>query len=243
MASVLAQSTHEAHQPGRSSSLRAVLFDLDGTLLDTAPDLIECAQVLLEEHDLPRQHEGHFGPVVSHGSAAILSRVFNIAPDDPAMEPLRQRFLALYREHVSSRTRPFPGMLEVLDDLEARGMIWGVVTNKPAWLTNPLMRDLGLAERSRCIVCGDTLAQRKPHPAPVLHACELIGVEPAETVFIGDALRDVDAGQRAGTKTLGALFGYICAEDKPWLWGADAYLNAPGDLSDWLDAMDRAEGN
>ncbi len=242
MASVLeAAATHQPPAHG-GPLLRAVLFDLDGTLLDTAPDLIESAQLLLEENGRKRLDTGHFAPVVSHGSAAILARAFNISPEHDDMEPLRRRFLDLYREQVSQRTRPFPGMLATLETLEARGILWGVVTNKPAWLTNPLLRDLHLAGRSRCVVCGDTLPQRKPHPAPVLRACELIGVPPEHTVLVGDAMRDVEAGQRAGTRTLGALFGYICAEDEPWRWGADAFLNTPADLPLWLDAMERRHG-
>ena len=237
MASVLQADTFGPGYSRRQAPVQAVLFDLDGTLLDTAPDLIETAQVLREEHGLPRLDAGHFGPVVSHGSAAMLARAFNIHPADDAMQPLRERFLQGYRTRVSERTRPFPGMIELLDELDRRRIIWGVVTNKPAWLTNPLLRDLGLAGRSRCIVCGDTLPQRKPHPAPVIHACKLLGVEPARTVLVGDAMRDVDAGQRAGTRTLAALFGYICAEDEPWRWGADAFLDRPGDLPFWLDAI------
>lgn len=214
--------------------IKAVLFDLDGTLLDTAPDLIACANLLLQENQRAILPPGMYASVVSHGSAAIIQRSFNLPPGDPWIETLRERFLNLYREHVSRRTQPFVGMLELIGDLESRGVIWGVVTNKPAWLTNPLLRDLSLHKRAACIVSGDTLPYRKPHPAPVLHACETLGIAPDETMLVGDALRDVQAGKAAGLLTLIALFGYISGEDDPYRWGADGLLGHPSELLRWL---------
>ncbi|MCC5810335.1 MAG: HAD-IA family hydrolase [Ectothiorhodospiraceae bacterium] len=219
-----------------ADTIKAVLFDLDGTLLDTAPDLIHAANQLRVEHGLEPLVDGIYGPVVSHGSAAMIQRSFNIALDDPRMQLLRSRFLELYSASVSQSTRPFDGMLPLLDGIEERGLLWGVVTNKPGWLTHPLLRALGLEERCACIVSGDTLPCRKPDPAPVSHACELLGVQPSEAVILGDAMRDVDAGQRAGTATLVALFGYICAEDRPTEWGADGLIGHPLDLLPWLDS-------
>lgn len=215
--------------------LEAVLFDLDGTLLDTAPDLIHAANQLRQEQGLPSLEDCVYGPVVSHGSAAIIERSFNLAMDDPRMQPLRQRFLDLYRESVSRSSRPFDGIPELLEQIEQRGLRWGIVTNKPGWLTRPLLEDLGLAARTACLVTGDTLPCRKPDPAPVRHACELLGLHPSRVVILGDAMRDVDAGQRAGTATLVALFGYICAEDRPAEWGADGLISHPLDLLTWLD--------
>lgn len=215
--------------------LEAVLFDLDGTLLDTAPDLIHAANALRVEQGLSALADHAYGPVVSHGSAAMIERGFNLSADDPRMQPLRQRFLDLYRASVSRASRPFDGMLELLDQIEQRGLRWGIVTNKPGWLTEPLLEDLGLARRAACLVSGDTLPCRKPDPAPVRHACELLGLHPSRVVILGDAMRDVDAGQRAGTATLVALFGYICAEDRPADWGADGLISHPLDLLTWLD--------
>jgi phosphoglycolate phosphatase len=126
-------------------------------------------------------------------------------------------------------------MAEVLDTLEARGLNWGVVTNKPGWLTQPLLSDLGLLQRAACVVSGDTLAQRKPDPAPMLHACMLAGSEPQRCVYVGDAQRDVEAGNNAGMYTLVALFGYFQENDRPHEWQADAMINAPADLLEWLD--------
>jgi phosphoglycolate phosphatase len=215
--------------------IQTVLFDLDGTLLDTAPDLAAALnQVLAENRRDPLPCEA-VRPAVSHGGIAIIRLGFDLEESDPAIEPLRQRLLELYRANISTHTRPFPGMAEVLDTLEARGLNWGVVTNKPGWLTQPLLSDLGLLQRAACVVSGDTLAQRKPHPAPLLHACTLAGSEPQRCVYVGDAQRDVEAGNNAGMYTLVALFGYFQENDRPHEWQADAMINAPADLLEWLD--------
>jgi len=222
--------------------IQVVLLDLDGTLLDTAPDLIDTTQVLLARHQRPPIHPGHLRPVVSHGSAAILARAFNLALNDPAMEPLREEFLAEYRDRVSRCTRPFAGMPELLADLERMGLRWGVVTNKPAWLTLPLLDDLDLLDRCACVVCGDTVpGRKKPHPDPIRHACELLGIHPSQAVLVGDARRDVTAAQDAGSRSVIALFGYLCAEDQPGRWGADACIEQPMHLLDWLRGLAQVE--
>lgn len=222
--------------------IRAVLLDLDGTLLDTAPDLIETTQVLLARHGRPAIHPGHLQPVVSHGSAAILSRAFNLQTNDPLLETLREEFLQVYRSRVSRSTRPFAGVPELLADLEQMSLPWGVVTNKPTWLTLPLLDDLGLRERCACVVCGDTVpGRKKPHPDPVQHACQLLGIAPHEAVLVGDARRDVTAAQDAGSRSVVALFGYLCAEDQPGRWGADACIAHPLLLLDWLRGLARVE--
>ncbi len=217
------------------ASIRTVLFDLDGTLLDTAPDLADALNaVLVEQGHAPLPFE-HIRPVVSHGGIALIELGFRLERSDPAFENLRQRLLEIYRANLSARTRPFPGMPELLDAIEARGLNWGVVTNKPGWLTDPLLQDLGLYQRAACVVSGDTLDERKPHPAPMLYACEQAGSTPAQCVYVGDAQRDIEAGNNAGMHTLVALFGYIQAEDNPYDWHADAAINAPGELLDWLN--------
>ena len=215
--------------------IRTVLFDLDGTLLDTAPDLAAALNaVLTENHRAPLPVEA-IRPAVSHGGVAIIRHGFGLHAADPAIEALRQRLLTLYRANISKLTRPFPGMLDVLETLEARGLNWGVVTNKPGWLTEPLLGNLGLLQRAACVVSGDTLAQSKPDPAPMLHACALAGSEPRHCVYLGDALRDVEAGRNAGMFTLVALFGYLGESDRPEAWQADAMLHTPADLLAWLD--------
>lgn len=217
------------------AGIRTVLFDLDGTLLDTAPDLAAALNtVLAENHRDPLPFEA-IRPVVSHGGVAIIRSGFGLEASDPAIEPLRQRLLELYRANISMHTRPFPGMPEVLDTLEARGLGWGVVTNKPDWLTRPLLSDLGLLRRATCVVSGDTLAERKPDPAPMLHACSLAGSEPRQCVYLGDAQRDIEAGNNAGMYTLVALYGYIRDHDRPREWRANAMLGDPADLLTWLD--------
>ena len=231
-----------ADDPGSSAisqhlqppALDTVLFDLDGTLLDTAPDLIGAANQLLSEQGYPQLPPGFYNSVVSHGSAAMIARSFDLALDDPRMERLRQRFLTLYRDRVSELTRPFDGIPELLDGLDAAGLRWGVVTNKPGWLTQPLLRDLDLAQRAACIVSGDSVQTRKPDPRPVTHACELLDVAPERAVVVGDARRDVSAGRLAGTATVVALFGYITGEDRPTDWGADGLIGHPGELTRWL---------
>ena len=217
--------------------IHTVLFDLDGTLLDTAPDLADALNaVLLEQGQEPLPYEQIRG-VVSHGGMALIRLGFGIPPSDPAFEPLRRRLLDIYHVNIANKTRPFPGMAELLEALEARGLNWGVVTNKPAWLTDPLMRQLSLYERAACVVSGDTLAERKPHPAPMLHACEQAGSRPAECVYIGDAERDIEAGRNARMHTLVALFGYFMADDRPLEWQADGSISQPLELLDWLDTI------
>jgi phosphoglycolate phosphatase len=219
------------------ASIRTVLFDLDGTLLDTAPDLADALNtVLVEQGQAPLPFE-HIRPVVSHGGIALIELGFRLERSDPAFESLRQRLLDVYRANLSARTRPFPGIPELLDTIEARGLNWGVVTNKPGWLTDPLLQELELFDRAVCVVSGDTLDERKPHPAPMLYACELAGSTPEQCVYLGDAQRDIEAGINAGMHTLVALFGYIQAEDDPLGWNADAAINTPGELLEWLNRI------
>lgn len=216
-------------------AIRTVLFDLDGTLADTAPDLGHALNNLLaEHHQAPLPYEA-IRPVASHGAAALIELGFGIARDSPRFAPLRERFLALYRADLTRETRLFPEMPEVLDAIQARGLNWGIVTNKPAFLTDPLVEQLGIRDDSVCVVSGDTTARRKPHPEPMLHACKLAGSRPEECLYVGDAARDIEAGRAAGMKTLVALFGYIGPQDQPRDWGADGLIRAPRDILDWLD--------
>lgn len=204
-------------------------------MIDTAPDLIASLNTLRSEQGLPDMAEGHLQSVVSHGSGAMVQRGFDLAATDPAFEPLRQRFLSLYRERVSQASRAYEGMDELLETLEGLGLPWGVVTNKPGWLAEPLLDDLGYGHRAACLVAGDTLPCRKPDPRPVLLACEELGMAPADCVMVGDAQRDVEAGRLAGTLTLVALFGYIGAEDRVTAWGADGLIGHPLEVLRWLD--------
>jgi len=218
--------------------IRTVLFDLDGTLADTAPDLTFALNCLLREQERTALPYEVIRPVVSHGATALVKLGFAIGPDEPAFSALRDRLLSLYQQHLAQETRLFQGMAELLDEIEGLGMNWGVVTNKPAFLTQPLMAALGLAERAACIVSGDTTTNRKPHPEPLLHACRLAGSEAAQCLYVGDAERDIRAGREAGMATLVALFGYIGPLDKPESWGANGLVADPAAIIPWLEGRD-----
>ncbi len=217
-----------------SQPLKTVLFDLDGTLADTAPDLADALNTVLLNNGRNALPFEQIRPVVSHGGMALVRLGFGIEPEHPEFEPLRQQLLDIYASDIANKTRLFPGMAELLHSIESAGMNWGVVTNKPAWLTNPLLDALQLSQRAASIVSGDTLAERKPHPSPLLYACDQAGSRGFECVYVGDAERDIVAGHKAGMKTIVALFGYIGTEDRPETWGADALLESPGEIREWL---------
>lgn len=223
--------TSPSHLPG----LRTVLFDLDGTLADTAPDLAYALNALLTEQGRAPLPYAAIRPVVSHGATALVRLGFAVATESAEFSALRQRLLDLYQYNVARETRLFDGMPAVLQHIEDAGLNWGVVTNKPAFLTEPLMRALDLATRAICIVSGDTTARRKPHPDPLLHACRLAGSAAAQCLYIGDAERDIQAGRDAGMPTLVAAFGYLGADDRPETWGADGLVHQPADIIRWLD--------
>ncbi|ABI56263.1 phosphoglycolate phosphatase [Alkalilimnicola ehrlichii MLHE-1] len=218
----------------RAARIEGVLFDLDGTLLDTAGDLATALNRVLAEQGRSPLPEARIRPTVSHGAVVMLCHAFALAPDDPAMPALHEAMLRHYEADIAGRTRPFPGMETVLARVEALGLPWGIVTNKPARLTHPLLAALGLDRRAAAVVCGDTAPRPKPHPDPMEAACATLGVAPARCLTAGDALRDIQAGQHAGCPTLAALFGYLGAGDHPAGWGADGLLNTPQDLLRWL---------
>ena len=215
--------------------LRAVLFDLDGTLLDTAPDMVGALNALLRENSLaPLPFETVRGGV-SHGAARVVRTGFPDA-DPQHFAALQRRFLEIYRSALSRETRLFPGMDQVLETLARKGLKAGIVTNKAAWLTDPLLEQLGLRQRFICVVSGDTLAQRKPDPLPLLHAAKLAEAGPGECIYVGDAECDVQAAHRAGMPALVANYGYLLPEEDSAAWGGDAYLDKPTDLLDWLSS-------
>ena len=216
-------------------SFSGVLFDLDGTLLDTAPDLIHACNVAALEAGLQPQDLQALRPMVSNGASAMLQLMLDGQERDVDFENLLDRMLSIYQENIAVHTRFFDGMGAVLDELENRGLSWGIVTNKLGCFTDPLLQRLDLFTRSGCVISGDTLPQMKPHPMPMLEACRRIGSTPKECVYIGDARRDIDAGKNVGMATLVALYGYIPANDPPHHWGADGLLSQPIDLLAWLD--------
>lgn len=215
-------------------NVRTVLFDLDGTLADTAPDLADALNMVREHNCLNPLSFDVIRPIVSHGTNALIYLGFELDPGDEGFDPIREQLLDAYLDNIATKTRLFPGMAEVLDTLEAEGLNWGVVTNKPSWLTEPLMQKLGLAQRAACIVSGDTTAKCKPDPEPMLFACRMAGSRGDQCLYVGDAERDIVAGRRAGMKTLAALFGYISEHEHPAQWGADGTIDQPRDILTWL---------
>jgi phosphoglycolate phosphatase len=213
-----------------------VLFDLDGTLLDTAPDMGGALNELLAEQGLePLSHakiRGH----VSRGAAALVRLGFpELADAERAVRV--ERFLAIYRNRIALETRPFDEVPALLDRLEGRGLPWGIVTNKPTRLTEPLLLALGLSGRPGVLVCGDTLPERKPSPMPLLYAAGRMQVVPDRCVYVGDDLRDMQAARAAGMLALGARFGYIDSAEKPDEWPADGWIDSPVRLLDWIDGL------
>lgn len=222
--------------------LSAVLFDLDGTLLDTAPDMVATLnQILVEESrtELPYEHARRY---VSNGIPGLLKLAFGELGEEEHNR-LRQRFRQIYGGRLALATSLFAGMEQVLCEFEERAILWGVVTNKPAQLTEPLLEELQLLSRCACVVSGDTLPWRKPDPQPLLHALEQIGVAPAASVYVGDAARDIIAGRAAGMRTVAALYGYIPTDEDPAAWGADLEVREPVDLLGVLELRTREEAS
>ena len=207
---------------------RAVLFDLDGTLVDSAPDLIAAVRALCDELGAPPPDAERVREVVSAGGRAMLRRGLPGA-DEAMIDQWLPRFLDIYSVNMVEHTRLYDGMDAVLQDFESRGIAWGVVTNKAGWLARPMLDQLNLSDRCAALVTGDCLSVRKPDPAPVLRACELAGAEAFATVFVGDDLRDVQAGRAAGTLTIAAAWGYLDGGD-PHAWGADLVVDTPSGL-------------
>lgn len=216
--------------------IKSVLFDLDGTLLDTAPDIGNALNQVLIAHNQPALELSLIRPYVGYGVGAMLKFAFNIDEDHPRYTSLTEDVLHAYQDHLTKTTRLFSGMEKVLSHLEENNIIWGIVTNKPSRFTYDLLKSLELDKRSACIVCGDSLSRRKPHPDQILHACDLIKCSPAETLYVGDTCTDVIASKAAGTRSLVALYGYIKAEEDPHTWEADGYVSQPIDIIEWMSS-------
>lgn len=216
------------------NQLEAVFFDLDGTLLDTAPDLgYALNQLLIAKQRTPIQTE-QIRAYAGHGGRKLIQLGFNIDIDHPEFTSLWQQFLLLYSQNISRETNFFPGMSDVIAHLKSRQIPWGIVTNKPTDLTELLLADLNLNTETKCVVCGDTLKKRKPDPAPLFYACDLLGVSPQKSLFIGDAAIDVEAGKQAGMQTVVAAYGYLSHEDIPQNWQADGIIQSPAEIISWI---------
>lgn len=216
--------------------LQAVLFDMDGTLLDTAPDFIAIIQGMRQDRGLAPADEARLRGVISGGAKAMILAGFEIDPLGAELEPLRLEFLERYQTQCAVHTRLFDGMDEILRDLDAARLRWGVVTNKPVRFAEPIMQQLGLAERSALLICPDHVTRSKPDPEPLILACKTLGLDPASVLFVGDDLRDIESGRDAGTRTAAVRYGYIHPEDNPNNWGADVVVDHPLDLRKVIDS-------
>jgi len=208
---------------------RAILFDLDGTLADTAPDLAAALNRLRADQGLEALPLERLRPFASAGARGLVHAGLGVKPGDPDFESLRTAFLEAYRETTCVETRLFPGIPELLDELDRRSIVWGIVTNKATRFTDRIVEALGLSPA--CVVCGDTTEHIKPHPAPLLHAAAQLGLPPAACAYLGDDLRDVQAALAAGMRAIAVAWGYHHPESGgPRSWKAEAVLGEPKDL-------------
>jgi 2-phosphoglycolate phosphatase len=212
----------------------AVLFDLDGTLIDSAPDLAGAANDLRAQRGLEALPYEALRPMVGAGARGMVGVAFGVRPGEDGFEPLRDAFLARYAERMLERTRVFDAVEPVLRTLSAAGVPWGIVTNKITRYAEPVVRGLGLHARAGVLISGDTTAHAKPHPAPLLEAARRLGREAARCVYVGDDVRDMQAGRAAGMATLAAGWGYLGQGEHIDAWGADAVLKEPAQLLNWL---------
>lgn len=214
---------------------QAVLFDLDGTLLDTALDFISIAQQMRLEHGLSEMPNQRIREVISGGAAAIVETALEISPQDSAFENLRQDFLKRYTSQCAVHTSLFAGMKNVLTRLEQAQIPWGIATNKPVRFAEPILQQLDLAARCAVLMCPEHVEHSKPAPDMLIKACKLLQVQPNKVLYIGDDLRDIQAAEAAGMYSVAARYGYIHPQDNPDNWGANAVINQPQDLLSLLD--------
>jgi 2-phosphoglycolate phosphatase len=213
---------------------QAVLFDLDGTLADTAPDLAAAVNKMRHERGLEMVPLENLRPLASAGARGLIGGAFGIGPEHPEFAAMREEFLANYEADLCIETTLFQGIDAVIDELDARGVRWGIVTNKVARLTDPLVALLGLDVRAGCVVSGDTTPHSKPHPAPLLHAARMLDLPPERIVYVGDDLRDVQAGFAAGMVTVAAAYGYCGNDIPPARWHAQHVVQSPAELQKLL---------
>ncbi len=220
-----------------AAALDAVLFDLDGTLLDTAPDFHWTLNALLAEEGQPAMDYATLRSHVSAGARAMVQAGFELNLDDPSFDRLHQRMLALYASHLAVDTVLFDGLNSTLQALESAGIAWGIVTNKPELYTRPLLEGLNLTERAASVICPDHVNQRKPDPESLFMACRQINARPQHCVYVGDHIRDIEAGRRAGMRTVAAGYGYIDASDSVASWQADHIITHGNELLPLLNSL------
>lgn len=205
------------------AGIKAVIFDLDGTLVDTADEFVPVVQALRAEHGHPAMDPQRIRASVSNGARALVSLGLGISEDSPGFERQRLRLLELYSQILGTLARPYPGIPELLEELRRRGICWGIATNKPRIYTEPLLEELAMRPEPDSVVCPEDVTQRKPHPESLYRNCRELGCMPEEAIYVGDHVRDIEAGRRAGMYTIAAAYGYIEPDDDPGGWGADAF--------------------
>lgn len=216
--------------PGMFADIQAVLFDLDGTLIDSAPDLGAAADKMRVVRGLPSLPMVHYRPMAGAGARGMIELALGLTPAHPDFDVLREEFFSNYEQCMTEQTYAFDGVHELIRCLLARGLPWGVVTNKSKRFTDPLMRSMPLFESARVVISGDTTPHAKPHPEPLLTAARQLAIEPAHCLYVGDDERDIVAGRAAGMGTVAATYGYLGQKADPLQWGAHAIINFPADL-------------
>jgi len=215
--------------------LNAILFDMDGTILDSAPDFIVVTNQLLEAHSLPKVNPEVVRQVVSGGAKAMVQAAFGLSEDSPQLEPLRLAFLTLYQDHCAVNSKLYDGIAELLTDLEKAAIKWGIVTNKPERFAKPILARLGLAERCSVLVCPEQVTHCKPSPEPLLLACQQLAIAPSTVLYVGDDQRDIESGNEAGCKTVAVSYGYVHPTDNSHNWGAGAVVDSVQALRQLID--------
>jgi len=224
-------SSVTAEITGNTAPIKAILFDLDGTFADTAPDMARALNVIRFQRGLPALPLATIRPHVSRGASGMLDVGFGINLQHETFATLRDAFYDEYQQNICIESALFDGIETLVDTLEQRDIVWGIVTNKAARFALPIAQMLGFAERAACIVCGDTTAHTKPHPAPLLHAAHAIGIPPSHILYVGDDERDIRAAHAAGMRGVAAVYGYISADSDPEYWNAEYSISTPAELA------------
>lgn len=213
------------------NTLKAVIFDLDGTLIDTAQEFVIVVQKLRAEHGYDDMDAALIRSNVSNGARALVALALDLAETDPVFEEKRLRLLEIYSTVLGDSAKPYPGIEDLLRQLDDRGINWGISTNKPRAYAAPLLECLSIEPAPGSVVCPDDVTHRKPHPEPLYLNCKQLGCSPHEAIYIGDHIRDIEAGRRAGIYTVAAAYGYIESHDDPANWNADATVQCSTDLA------------
>ena len=218
------------------ANAQAVLFDLDGTLIDSAPDLGAAADKMRTERGLPSLPLEHYRPMAGAGARGMLGIAFGMTPEHPEFMAYREEFFVNYENAMTERTVIFDGVPEMIAAIVQAGLPWGVVTNKHERFTHRIVEGMDWLQKAQVVICGDTTPHAKPHPEPLLEACRRMQLDPQDCIYVGDDERDVQAGQAAGMRTVAALYGYLGKDTPAQQWGADAHIDLPLDLLKWMDA-------